>query len=132
MNTYEVTVTRDGRWWMVAIPAINGLTQARRLGEAADMAREYIAASQNVNLDTIDVHVTVESVGEVADVAERVAKITETRNQATRLEHDALAQTSALALDLVAEGVPIRDVGMILGVSYQRIHQLVHESREAA
>lgn len=31
--TYEVSVTRDGAWWMVAVPALDAVTQARTLGE---------------------------------------------------------------------------------------------------
>jgi hypothetical protein len=29
MPSYDIEVTRDGRWWAIHIPAINGLTQAR-------------------------------------------------------------------------------------------------------
>src|SRR5665647_2131575 len=36
MKTYDITVTREGKWWMVAVPAIDGLTQARRLSEIRD------------------------------------------------------------------------------------------------
>jgi len=32
---YAVNVTRDGEWWMMAVPAIDGLTQARRLSDAS-------------------------------------------------------------------------------------------------
>jgi len=51
MKTYIANVTRDGKWWMVAIPEINGLTQARRLSEAETMAREYIALSLDLPPD---------------------------------------------------------------------------------
>ena len=37
---YTATVTREGKWWMVRVGGINGLTQARRLSEAELMARE--------------------------------------------------------------------------------------------
>ena len=30
------------------------------------------------------------------------------------------------------EGLPLRDVGIALGISYQRTHQLVDEARELA
>src|SRR5690606_4112635 len=55
MTAYEAKVVRDGKWWMVSIPSINGLTQARRLSEATQMTREYIAASQDVPLETVSV-----------------------------------------------------------------------------
>ena len=38
----DVEVYRDGRGWMVRIPEINGLTQARWRGAVKSMARSYI------------------------------------------------------------------------------------------
>ena len=29
VNEYKIEVTRDGRWWMIHIPDVGGLTQAR-------------------------------------------------------------------------------------------------------
>lgn len=37
---YDVTVRRDGRVWWVEIPALDGATQARTLGEVDVMARD--------------------------------------------------------------------------------------------
>ena len=42
MPAYDIE-TCDGRWWMIHIPALDGLTQARYEGEIEDMARSYIA-----------------------------------------------------------------------------------------
>ena len=42
-TTYTVDVTRDGRWWTVSIPAVDGVTQARRLSDVESMARELVA-----------------------------------------------------------------------------------------
>jgi len=38
MKTYNVTVTREGKWWMIDVPAIDGLTQARRLSKIKQRA----------------------------------------------------------------------------------------------
>ena len=27
MHTYEISIYRDGRWWMIRIPELDGLTQ---------------------------------------------------------------------------------------------------------
>src|ERR1700733_5797086 len=58
MPQYKVEVTREGRWWMVHIPEIDGLSQARRLTEAPTMAREYIALDRGVPPREINVEVT--------------------------------------------------------------------------
>ena len=75
MTIYDVSVTRDGKWWMVAIPALGGLTQARRFSEAADMAREYIAVTLDVPIETLEINVTVESVGDLSEVERQVMEI---------------------------------------------------------
>lgn len=126
MKRYRVTVSREGRWWMVAIPEVDGLTQARRLSEAALMAREYIAVTLDVSLDDVAVDVHVEKVGPVTDIEDRLAAIEAERARAAALERQATAEAARLARDLVAAQVPLRDIGAILGVSHQRAHQLVN------
>ncbi|MBF0686967.1 MAG: HicB family toxin-antitoxin system [Cellulomonas sp.] len=122
-TTYTATAARDGRWWTVTVPDI-GVTQARRLTEVETMARELVAVTLDVPLDEVGVHVVVARVGDV-DVAARLAAIRDERAQAQRLEAAARAHAAALARDLVAQDVPLRDVGAVLGVSHQRAHQLV-------
>ena len=41
MPEHDINVTRDGRWWMIAIPEIDGLTQAEDFDEIEVMARDY-------------------------------------------------------------------------------------------
>lgn len=57
MKTYTVVATREGNWWIVAIPEIDGITQARTITEAADMARDYIALTLDVPADSFDIRV---------------------------------------------------------------------------
>lgn len=126
MKSYGATVSREGRWWMVAIPEIDGLTQARRLSEAELMAREYIAVTLDIPLEDVAINMRVKTVGAVADIEERLAAIEEERSKSRALERQATADAAQLARDLVAADVPLRDVGVILGVSHQRVHQLVN------
>lgn len=125
MKLYRATVYREGRWWMVSIPQLDGLTQARRLSEAELMAREYIAVTLDVPIKDVAVDVHVESVGSVKDIETRLATIEAERQKAAELERQATADAAQLAKDLAAAQVPLRDVGSILGVSHQRAHQLV-------
>jgi hypothetical protein len=52
---YDIEVTRDGRFWMIHIPAIDGLTQARFPGEIEDMAREYIAVDTETPIEDVQI-----------------------------------------------------------------------------
>lgn len=125
MSHYTAIVTREGKWWMVRVPEIDGLTQARRLGEAELMARELIAVSQDVPLEGVHVEVRLASVGGLSNVAERVAEIASHREEAAELERQATRDATALAKALSDRDIPVRDVGAILGVSHQRAHQLL-------
>jgi hypothetical protein len=110
---------------MVAVPEVDGLTQARRLGDVALMARELVAVTTGADVGDVEVVVHVRSVGSVVDLDARLESIRRARAEASRLEREASRDAAALARDLVGQEVPLRDVGAILGVSHQRAHQLV-------
>lgn len=121
---YTAIVTRDGKWWMIHVPELEGVTQARRLGEAGLMAREFIAVSTGARLDDVEValHVVVPGIDALT---ERVGSIRQERERAAALEAEAAAEQRRIAHELVDAEVPLRDAAEVLGVSYQRVHQLV-------
>lgn len=122
MSVYDVQVARDGRWWLVTVPAIGGVTQARRFAEVQAMARELI----EVTTGDAGAEVRLHDV-KLADVAvsARLDRIRSDRAEAARLERRASEEARALARELAAEGVSLRDVGALLGISHQRAHQLI-------
>ena len=124
-TTYQATVTREDGWWMVHVPAIDGLTQARRLSEAPKMATELIAVTLDVPVEEVVVDVVVDAVDDV-EVRAVLDTVASQRAEAARLEAQASAQARELARTLATHEVPLRDIGTILGVSHQRAHQLVH------
>jgi hypothetical protein len=55
---YTALVTgREGQWWALSIPELgpDARTQARRLDEVEDEARDYIATTLDVPPSTVDV-----------------------------------------------------------------------------
>jgi hypothetical protein len=56
MSSFDIDVTRDGGWWMVHIPELGGLTQARYPRDVELMAREYIAVSTGTPIDQVAVN----------------------------------------------------------------------------
>lgn len=124
MHEYKVEVTRDGRWWMIHVPEIDGLTQARRIGEIEDMACSLIAISTDTPLSEIGVQIAsiiVPGIGDIADTAHHIEHL---RHQAAELEVRAADAAKQYARELTREGVPVRDAASLLGVSPQRISQL--------
>ena len=53
--TRNVTIERDGRYWLVYVDGTKGLTQARNYGEVALMAREYVALTEDVPVDEVQI-----------------------------------------------------------------------------
>jgi predicted XRE-type DNA-binding protein len=131
VKTYEVTVSRDDRWWMVAVPELGGVTQARRLDEVEQMAREYIAVSTDVPLSKVAVEVAgIEAGGR--DLLEAKTLVDGLRRRAKDLEALVAELTREVASALTDASVPVRDVSSVLGVSHQRVSQLVQAAAENA
>lgn len=108
---------------MISVPEIDGLTQARRLSEVERMARELIAVTLDVRLSEVAVVVTFGDIDGIP-VNSRIQTIASEKEKAAQLEQDAAAQTKTLVKELVAHNVPLRDIGAMLGLSFQRVHQL--------
>jgi hypothetical protein len=126
MKTYDAEIAREGRWWMISVPAIDGLTQTRRLCEAEQMARELIAVTLDVKLSDVAVNLHKPDIAGVPSLAERIDQIHREKAEAARLEAESVEQTRNLARDLVKADIPLRDAAQVLGVSYQRVHQLAN------
>jgi predicted Zn-dependent protease len=124
---YEVHVTgREGRWWAVEIPQLgeDAVTQAARLADVAAEARDYVAVALDVRPSTVDVRVVVDDTPHAPDVQARSEQILAARQQAEALEAIAVEDAQALARELVRDGVPLRDIATLVGVSFQRVSQL--------
>ena len=125
MKTYNITVTREGKWWRIDVPAIDGRTQARRLSEIKDMAVSLIAITLDVPASQVDVNVVAMTV-DGTDLVERRRQIDTEREAAREAERKAAALTMDLVRKLDADHVPLRDIGEAVGVSFQRVHQLLN------
>jgi hypothetical protein len=128
MHEYKIEITREGRWWMVRIPEIDGLTQARRLAEAPMMAREYIALDRGIPLREINVEVASVRIEEPVfrELLESANQIKHIRAQASELERESAERAREYAHWLVDRGVPVRDIAALLEISPQRVSQLAN------
>jgi hypothetical protein len=107
--------TRSGKWWAVRVPEIDGLfTQARRLDQVPEMV-----ADAAMLLDGIEVEVDVVPQLNAGDAA-LVEAAHEHRAALRRVEADAAAASRAAAARLRAQGLPVRDIATLMGISPQR------------
>jgi predicted RNase H-like HicB family nuclease len=123
-KTFTAHCTRTGGWWAISVPDADGLwTQAKRLDQVEEMAREAIGAVLDLDDDEIQVRVEVDL--DDRALAEAVANVRHLRAEAERLQHEASDQM-AEAVHLLRDkaDLPMRDVAKLLGVSHQRVGQI--------
>jgi hypothetical protein len=130
-HEYKIQIERDGRWWMVHIPELDGLTQARRLSEAELMGREWIAVSTGTPLNDVTVNVTSITVPGMGDVQRIADDLIHLRELAAQADRDAQNMASSFVDELTAAEVPVRDAGELLHLSPQRISQLANLEPDA-
>jgi predicted RNase H-like HicB family nuclease len=123
---YKIDVIREGRWWMVHIPEIDGLTQARRLSEAEDMARDYIALHLGVARDRVKVDTASVRLSQSWELLADAREVKNFRATARDAERKATDATREYAQQLTASGVPVRDIADLLDISPQRVSQLAN------
>lgn len=124
--TYTAVCRRVGDWWAIDIPEIRGVhTQTRRLEQAAAMAKDAIALMLNVPADSFTV--TIEP--HLDEAAERtVAAATEAAQRARQaVEEAGRLQREAAATLLTKYRLTVRDAGLLLHVSPQRVSQLARK-----
>lgn len=125
-KTYTYNVTRDGRFWLIHVPELDRFTQARNLREVDEMVVDLISVITDLPTTSFDCQLGAielpESVASHLDTAKQL------REQAARSQHDAAEEARKAARELSEDGVPLRDIGRLMGVSYQRAHQLVANS----
>jgi DNA-directed RNA polymerase specialized sigma24 family protein len=122
--TYTSHAHKEGRWWIVQNDQVPGaISQVTRLDQAAEAQREAIAFVGEVKADSVEVLVRVSISPEIDKEVEEASAL---RAEAQQQEQRATEMRRAVALRLEAAGYTIRDIGVVLGVSYQRVHQLTH------
>lgn len=125
VTDYTATATRVDGWWMVQCDQHPGaLSQVRRLDQAVDVHREAIAFVAGVAVE--DVNVVVEPVLS-PDLRDELGTAERLSTQARQSEAEARRRRRDVARRLADEGLALRDIGTVLGVSYQRVHQLLDE-----
>ncbi|GMQ86704.1 MAG: hypothetical protein BMS9Abin07_2295 [Acidimicrobiia bacterium] len=132
-QTYHAVATRSGDWWAIEVVSglptdMLGVSQARRLGEVPEIARSLIAELLEVEPARIDVTLGLVLTPELQDAVDRFhyAAVVEA---AARTE--AAKARSRAAAALLAAKLTMREAAEVLGISHQRIKQLVDRAPDA-
>lgn len=125
MTRYTATASRVDGWWIVQCDQHPGaLSQVRRLDQTAEVHREAIAFVAHVSIADVQVDVRPELPTHLREELSEAEKLTRDAKQA---EAEARRRRRQVAAQLASDGLPLRDIGTLLGISHQRVHQLLDE-----
>lgn len=122
VTTYLVKARRSGSWWALDVPALPGVfSQAKRLDLAEHEAREAIAVMLDVEPAEVDVEVEPVLPQSALHLLEEFEEARKARERAAEAEQEAMKQVARK----LTESLSQRDAGRVLGVSFQRVSQLL-------
>jgi predicted RNase H-like HicB family nuclease len=120
--TYRVTARRAGDWWALEVPELPGVfSQTKRLDQADAEAREAIAVMLDVEPDEVRVSVEPVLTADMQRVLRKVARARKDAQKASEEERRALQEAAAL----LTKNLSQRDAGRVMGLSFQRVSQLL-------
>ena len=121
--TCTARARRSANWWAIDVPELPGVySQARRLDRVEPMARDAIVLFLDVDPATLDVRVETSP---PADLRRDVDAVGRLRAEADRLQAESSGTLRHLTHELLGRGLSVRDAAVILGISHQRVSQLV-------
>jgi predicted RNase H-like HicB family nuclease len=131
MNTTEETVTtytacleheHDGRWSVELAEEPRVHTWGKTIDQALTRMREAAALwfeADEASIELVARPVLPKATGRTVEQARKA------RDQARNADRLAIEQTRKAAVALTSRGISMRDAAAILGISHQRVHQLL-------
>lgn len=120
MSAWQALAERDDRWWVVRVEGV-GVTQGRTVREARAMAKDLVRIMADEKDPVVDVVFRVgdiDATAEAARVQRLLADAKQAQDVAGREQRDVVRR-------LLRSGLTGSDVAAVLGVSPQRVSQLV-------
>jgi predicted XRE-type DNA-binding protein len=129
-KVFQARAQRSGDWWALSVDGHPGIhSQARSLSKAESAVAEAIELALDLDTGSATVVVTPDLPRELLLSVIESRRLT---NEATHLQQTAAAISSKVAADLMAAGLTQRDAATAMGISFQRISQLVQRAIEDA
>jgi hypothetical protein len=134
---YEVRAWQEDSRWLARVvsaaddadPApLNAVTQARSLSRVEAMARDLVATILDADESKFDVDVEYVLPGVVASHVDHAKDARALLDIAGDLWHE---QSAAAALVLTGEGYSLRETAALLGLSHQRVDQILSDTAPA-
>lgn len=123
---YNAIVTRSEPGWSIYVPEVDRHTYAAHLREIEPMARDLVQVMTDIPIEDIRVAIQLPD-----DLSAAITTMRTTREEAEDAEKTARTAQQAAATVLRNAGAPLRDIAALLGVSHQRVHQVLEEADAA-
>jgi DNA-directed RNA polymerase specialized sigma24 family protein len=123
VKTFDVEVHREGNYWVAEVLGVRGgATETRRLANLDAEVTDLLSGLLDLDPDQIrlrrHLHLTPGAMKMLEAYAEARIELEEARQRYDRVQRDAVHELRAADLSL-------RDSAELLGVSFQRVQQLV-------
>jgi predicted RNase H-like HicB family nuclease len=128
-KAYLARYERDeAGWWVATIQGKPAQSQGRTLEQARERVREALAAL----LDVAPARLVISDDIRLPPPERRALALAKEAARRAAGEADrAEKATRDAARTLIASGMSLRDAGLLLGVSRQRVHQILEPKRKA-
>ena len=111
---------KAGQWW-VRVPELdNLLISTKRLDLATEQIKDLVHESQGIERCDVIVRVETSMPGIMCDLEEAQQKM----RDALRMQEEASKEIRDVVARLRSEGLSMRDIGVLLQISPQRVAQL--------
>ncbi len=123
----RVVARRSGKWWAIEVPDHPGVvSQARRLDQVDVMAADALSLWLDREFTPDELEVVVHPDAELVGVIEAARRARSRAEEARSEAQSAMRQAVSRA---IAAGLPLRDVGRLLGVTHQRAAAIARDIR---
>jgi predicted RNase H-like HicB family nuclease len=131
VKIYEYSITQEDGLWVIHIPEPGLVTQAEHLRDTDRMATSIISLHLKVASDTIVVRRS-NIIGLPKGAAEAISEAVEARGRWNAAQEVATEVTLKAVHQLRDCGISLRDTGYLLGLSHQRVAQLLEGEKTPA
>lgn len=130
ITQFTAEVSRSKDWWLVNVPQLDRVyTQVKSLSQVEDMVTEVIELVHDLDPSTFTIEVKVQAQDIVGDQFEQFLTARDAQMAAVE---NSIRATHQLAVRLVNdEGLTQADAGSIMGLSAQRISQILNGEQPA-
>lgn len=126
--TYDVDVTREDGYWVGVVRGVRGgATEARRLSALQGEVKDLLVGLLEVDEDAVELEFHVEPAIGVG-AAKALRSFDEAKRALVQAQWDYESAQRDAVHELSVAGLSLRDSGTLLGISHQRVQQLLADA----